>query len=128
MEENETSIPSETEAGRWSVDPERIDPDDYPPGRVFVKVMTWAPCDDCRMQVHAPVSQFLLRGITCPRCDYVGRPDLKKEMAENAMLFIILGIFFLPLLILGVLMKETWEVCPECRKKLRKVGGTTFGG
>jgi DNA-directed RNA polymerase subunit RPC12/RpoP len=65
--------------------------------------------------------------ITCPRCDYVGRPRLNKEMAENALLFIILGIFFLPLLILGVLMKDTWEVCPECGKKLRKVGGMTFG-
>lgn len=58
----------DSSASRWSVDPERIDPDDYPPGRVFVKVMTWAPCENCRAQVHAPVSQFLLRGITCPRC------------------------------------------------------------
>jgi len=66
--------------------------------------------------------------ITCPRCDYEGRPRLKKEMAENAVLFIVLGIFFIPLLIMGVLMKETWEVCPECDKKLRKVGGMTFGG
>src|SRR5438105_2460040 len=39
------------------------------------------------------------REITCPRCDYVGRPDVTKEMAENAWLFIVLGIFFLPLII-----------------------------
>jgi len=65
--------------------------------------------------------------ITCPRCDYVGRPEVRKEMAENAWLFIIIGVFFLPLLILGVLMKEQWEACPECGKKIRKFGGMTFG-
>jgi LITAF-like zinc ribbon domain len=67
------------------------------------------------------------REITCPQCDYVGRPNVTKEMAENAWIFIVLGIFFLPLIILGVLMKDTWEVCPECRKRIRKVGGVTFG-
>jgi hypothetical protein len=67
------------------------------------------------------------REITCPRCDYVGRPDVTQEMAENFWLFIVLGIFFWPLLILGILMKQKWEVCPDCRHKLRKLGGTTFG-
>jgi hypothetical protein len=66
--------------------------------------------------------------ITCSRCDFHGRPHVRKEMAENAILFIVLGIFFIPLLILGVLMKQAWEVCPECGQKLRKVGGVTFGG
>lgn len=67
------------------------------------------------------------REITCSRCDYVGRPRVSKEMAENAVLFIVLGIFLWPLLIMGILMKDTWEVCPECGQKLRKVGGMTFG-
>lgn len=66
MDEQTRNLPAA--ASCWSVDPERIDPDDYPPGRVFVKVMTWAPCDTCRIQVHAPATQFLLRGLTCPRC------------------------------------------------------------
>jgi hypothetical protein len=69
MEETHAPGLHEPDASHWAVDPERIDPDDYPQGRVFVKVMTWAPCDDCRIQVHIPASQFLLRGIVCPRCE-----------------------------------------------------------
>jgi hypothetical protein len=68
MDENATNSWSEATASRWAVDPERIDPDDYPASRVFIKVMTWAPCDACQTQVHAPASQFLLRGLTCPGC------------------------------------------------------------
>jgi len=74
MEENETDSYTEPGASRWAVDPERIDPDDYPASRVFVKVMTWAPCDACQLQVHAPVSQFLLRGLVCPQCGQVVLP------------------------------------------------------
>jgi hypothetical protein len=69
MDETNDRIWTDAEASHWSVDPERVDPDDYAPGRVFVKVMTWAPCDDCQIQVHSPASQFLLRGISCPRCE-----------------------------------------------------------
>jgi hypothetical protein len=68
MQEDETNFDTEPGVSRWAVDPERIDPDDYPASRVFVKVMTWAPCDRCEIQVHAPVSQFLLRGLVCPQC------------------------------------------------------------
>lgn len=67
------------------------------------------------------------RKITCSRCDFTGRPEVVKEMAENAWLFIVLGIFFWPLLIFGLLMKDTWETCPDCGKRLRKVGSSTFG-
>jgi hypothetical protein len=74
MEERDNLGWDEATAGRWSVDPERIDPDDYPPGRIFVKVMTWAPCEACEIQVHAPVTQFLLRGLTCPRCEQLLMP------------------------------------------------------
>jgi hypothetical protein len=52
----------------WASDPERIDPDDYPPSSAFAKQVTWAPCDTCGIQVHLPVSQFLYAGIVCPRC------------------------------------------------------------
>ncbi|MFN3652313.1 MAG: hypothetical protein ACK47B_22275 [Armatimonadota bacterium] len=52
----------------WAADPERIDPDDYPPNSPFVKQMTWAPCDACGIQVHVPVTQFIYQGIVCPRC------------------------------------------------------------
>ena len=36
----------------WAGDPERIDPDDYPPQHPFVRLMTWAPCLDCASSVH----------------------------------------------------------------------------
>jgi len=52
----------------WATDPERIDPDDYAPSATFAKQMTWAPCADCGIQVHLPVSQFLYVGLVCPRC------------------------------------------------------------
>jgi hypothetical protein len=53
----------------WAADPERIDPDDYPPSSPFAKELTWAPCGDCGIQVHLPVTQYLYLGIVCPRCD-----------------------------------------------------------
>ena len=53
----------------WAADPERIDPDDYPPSSPFAKELTWAPCNDCGIQVHLPVTQYLYLGIVCPRCD-----------------------------------------------------------
>lgn len=67
------------------------------------------------------------REVRCPSCGCRDVPILSKEMAENAWLFIVLGILFWPLIIVGVLMKETWEVCPECRRKIKKVGSPTFG-
>jgi hypothetical protein len=53
---------------RWGTDPERIDPDDYPPAKPFVKQMTWAQCSGCQLQVHLPLTQFLLQGLICPSC------------------------------------------------------------
>lgn len=52
----------------WAGDPERIDPDDYPPSTPFAKQITWAPCASCEIQVHLPVAQFLYSGLICPRC------------------------------------------------------------
>lgn len=59
----------EEQLSAWAADPERIDPDDYPPSSPFAKELTWAPCNDCGIQVHLPVTQYLYLGITCPRCD-----------------------------------------------------------
>jgi len=55
-------------AAAWAADPERADPDEYPPGTAFVKQMTWAPCEPCGLQVHGPVSLFVYAGLVCPRC------------------------------------------------------------
>jgi hypothetical protein len=57
--------PTET---RWAAEPERIDPDDYPPLRPYAKVLTWTCCSACALQVHVLATQFLLAGVTCPTC------------------------------------------------------------
>jgi len=54
--------------GRWVSDPERIDPDDYPPLRPFARVMTWADCVACGTQVHDLAVRFLVSGLVCPTC------------------------------------------------------------
>lgn len=58
----------EVAVSAWAADPERIDPDDYPPSAPFAKQMTWAPCEACGIQVHLPVTQFVYLGLTCPHC------------------------------------------------------------
>ena len=54
--------------GQWATDPERIDPDDYPPQQPFVRLMTWALCSACQLQVHTLLVRFLLQGVDCPSC------------------------------------------------------------
>ena len=53
---------------RWGAEPERIDPDDYPPLHRFARALTWAACEACGIQVHALASQYFLAGIVCPEC------------------------------------------------------------
>jgi ribosomal protein S27E len=54
--------------GIWATDPERIDPDDYPPRTRFARLMTWAHCPVCDLQVHVLYCQSLLQGVSCPTC------------------------------------------------------------
>jgi hypothetical protein len=72
---------------RWVEDPERMDPDDYPPGSPFVKLMTWAPCPACDLQVHTPLTRFLLQGIDCPSCKarLISPPDDAPEGLTRAL-------------------------------------------
>jgi hypothetical protein len=68
----------------WAADPERIDPDDYPARTPFARVMTWAHCPACDVQVHAQYSRFLLQGITCPACGACLKPapaDAPEQLA-----------------------------------------------
>ena len=58
----------EEQSAVWAGDPERIDPDDYPPSRPYARQITWAWCETCGIQVHQAVGQFLYHGISCPRC------------------------------------------------------------
>ena len=53
---------------RWATDPERIDPDDYPERQPYVKLLTWALCPACDLQVHTPLTRYLLQGLACPLC------------------------------------------------------------
>lgn len=53
---------------RWAAASERIDPDDYLQQQPFVKLLTWAPCNACDLQVHAPLTRCLLQGLVCPSC------------------------------------------------------------
>jgi DNA-directed RNA polymerase subunit RPC12/RpoP len=58
----------EEPASCWGADPERIDPDDYPPGSPFARQITWAQCLPCNIQVHLPVTQLVYAGLACPQC------------------------------------------------------------
>lgn len=71
----------------WAADPERIDPDDYSPGTPLVRQMTWAPCPDCRVQVHLPVVQFVYRGLVCPRCgrEILPPPEGSEEWVRRVL-------------------------------------------
>jgi hypothetical protein len=71
----------------WAADPERIDPDDYPPSSPFVKQMTWAHCDACLIQVHLPVAQFVYQGLVCPRCgaQLLAPPEEPEEWVRRIL-------------------------------------------
>jgi DNA-directed RNA polymerase subunit RPC12/RpoP len=73
--------------GRWATDPERIDPDDYPPRQPFVKLLTWAPCLACDRQVHALLTRVLLQGLVCPSCGrrLLEAPEDSSEALAEAL-------------------------------------------
>ena len=66
--EDTAAEPEEAATTAWAAEPERVDPDEYPPSAPFARQMTWAPCAECELQVHLPVTQFVYRGLNCPRC------------------------------------------------------------
>ncbi len=73
--------------GQWAWDPERIDPDDYPPRQPFAKLLTWAPCPACELQVHGPLIQYLLQGLSCPSCGgrLLAPPDDASALLAEAL-------------------------------------------
>jgi hypothetical protein len=68
MERSASKGPLDEDCAVWAAEPERTDPDDYPARAPFARIMTWAHCPRCSLQIHAPYTQFLLRGISCPNC------------------------------------------------------------
>lgn len=71
----------------WAADPERIDPDDYPPNSPFIRQMTWAPCAACGIQVHLPVAQFVFLGLQCPQCgtQLLAAPEDPEEWLRRVL-------------------------------------------
>jgi hypothetical protein len=70
---------------RWAADPERTDPDDYPPRQPFARLMIWAPCPVCDLQVHTLLVRYLLQGVDCPSCGASLLPppdDASARLAE----------------------------------------------
>ncbi len=63
----------------------------------------------------------------CPYCGSREKPELKKETATVGwIMFAVLLLFFFPLCWLGIFMRETWEACWECGRKVHKVEDVTL--
>ncbi len=64
----------------------------------------------------------------CPNCGSTEPPYERKEMAQEGwIVLVVLLLTFFPLFFLGLLMKQSYEICWDCGYKIRKVGGITFG-
>jgi hypothetical protein len=80
-----------TRQTRWAHEPEQVDPDDCPPGGIYVKQVIWIPCNDCDLQVHAALTQTVAGGVLCPDCGarltsprVLGNPDVAAaRIAED---------------------------------------------
>ncbi len=72
-----------TRQTRWGQEPEPVDPDYIPSGSIYVKQVVWVPCNQCDLQVHAPLTHAFGGGMTCPECGarltsprVLGNPDV----------------------------------------------------
>jgi hypothetical protein len=79
--------PEEERPTLWAIDPERIDPDDFPPGSPYAREMTWAPCPSCGVDVHASVLHVAYHGLACPRCASVllPQPEEPEEWVRRVL-------------------------------------------
>jgi hypothetical protein len=80
---------------RWAHDPERVLEEEIPAGSFYVKQLIWVACNECDLQVHAALSNYLVGGVTCPECGtrlaspgVLGNPDVEaaRVMQEEAYL------------------------------------------
>ncbi len=62
----------------------------------------------------------------CPECGSRRRPRVEAQMATISIVLICIGIFFWPLILVGIFLRERWEVCDDCGHKLRQVSGPEF--
>jgi hypothetical protein len=85
MNERESGPSAGGAGSRWAADPERVDPDDFSAQQPFAKLMTWAPCPICLLQVHTSLTRYLLQGIACPSCGtqlLAPPPEGSEQMAR----------------------------------------------
>jgi predicted RNA-binding Zn-ribbon protein involved in translation (DUF1610 family) len=66
------------------------------------------------------------RPFRCPECGSRARPDTRKQIATLGWVFIGVGVLFWPLIILGIFLKDTWQVCSDCGCKVKMLRGTEF--
>jgi DNA-directed RNA polymerase subunit RPC12/RpoP len=62
----------------------------------------------------------------CRECGYRGRPLVRPKMADAGIALTIAGIVCWPLIVAGVLLKDDYEVCPDCGTYGDKVNGPHF--
>lgn len=80
-----------TRQTRWAESPEPRDPEEHPAGGIYVQQMLWVACNDCDLQVHAPLSHCLASGLVCPECGrrltsprVLGNPDVAVARLREA--------------------------------------------
>jgi hypothetical protein len=62
----------------------------------------------------------------CRECGYCGRLLVRPKMADVDIALTITGIVCWPLIIAGVLLKDDYEVCPDCGADGDKINGPHF--
>jgi hypothetical protein len=59
----------------------------------------------------------------CPECGSTARPREVTHLTPASVVFFVLGMLFLPVVLLGLYNLECWEECQDCRSKLRRLPG-----
>ncbi len=58
----------------------------------------------------------------CPRCGCTDYPRQQTRFGGASIALLIIGILFLPLIIVAFFVQEKWDVCPDCGELLRQTG------
>ena len=74
-----------TRQTRWASGPEDVDPAHVPPGSTYARVMVWAACTECDLQVHATCVERLARGLVCPECGRQVAAPVSPEEQEASI-------------------------------------------
>lgn len=66
------------------------------------------------------------RYVVCRNCGWDDLPRRETKISGAGIVLIVIGIFFWPLIIVGIFMREEWDVCRDCGTKMR-CRGSKFG-